>query len=567
MKRSDDEHGEPTAMPSVQIRPRPSGIEAPSRGDAYRAALQASVDAFFLVEVIRDADGQPTEFLFREMNAQAEAIVPHGRTEWLGRSVFDFFVETEHAPLRDGLARVATTGEVVSGEHIAPFALGELCVHYQLLPAHDDVIAIVRDITAQRREGEQHRASAERLRYVLEGSNDAYWDWNAQTGTGYSSMWWLERLGYEAHELRTSADWAAVIPSEDFPELARRLTDHLAGRSPQFIGEHRLRKRSGEHVWVLSRGKVVERDEGGRPLRIAGTVTDITQQKRDEASRRDNERRYAAVFNSAFQFTGLLAADGRVLETNQAALAFAGARAEDLAGQPFWEASWWRTDDEGKRELRELTARAGRGEFVRLELEVTSHDGRHTVLDFSLTPVRDDVGRVVYLVPEGRDITEKKQLEESVQRAEKMEAIGRMAGGIAHDFNNLLNVISGFNEILAADVAAAAPAAPDATPTRGQVAVSEIRRAVDRAGLLIQQLLVVSRRQMLAPVVMDVNAVVRETHNMVKRAVGEEVNVSLRLEAANPRVHADPTKLEHVGHGAGDARAHLRAFFHHQAAR
>jgi signal transduction histidine kinase len=129
------------------------------------------------------------------------------------------------------------------------------------------------------------------------------------------------------------------------------------------------------------------------------------------------------------------------------------------------------------------------------------------------------------------------QLEESVQRAEKMEAIGRMAGGIAHDFNNLLNVISGFNELLAADVASSGRAA---------VAVSEIRRAVDRAGSLIQQLLVVSRRQMLEPVVMDVHAVVVDAENMMKRAVGDGVELVLELLAEHARIHADPAKIEHV---------------------
>jgi diguanylate cyclase (GGDEF)-like protein/PAS domain S-box-containing protein len=130
-------------------------------------------------------------------------------------------------------------------------------------------------------------ASQEQLQLVMDGSQDGFWDWDIRTGAVGFSRRWLEMLGYRMLELeQTRAAWEELIHPEDAPEVRRRLADHLEGRTSHFESEHRLRCRSGEWRWILDRGRVVWRAADGRPLRMAGTHTDVTARKEADAELR-----------------------------------------------------------------------------------------------------------------------------------------------------------------------------------------------------------------------------------------------------------------------------------------
>jgi nitrogen-specific signal transduction histidine kinase/CheY-like chemotaxis protein len=133
------------------------------------------------------------------------------------------------------------------------------------------------------------------------------------------------------------------------------------------------------------------------------------------------------------------------------------------------------------------------------------------------------------------DVTERRRLEERLTQAEKMEAIGRLAGGVAHDFNNLLTVISGYTELLLAR--------PETT---GREQLGEIAHAAEQAAALTRQLLAFSRRQVLHPRVLDVDAIVAGMEPMVRRIIGDDVNVGVRLAGNLPSVMADRSQLERV---------------------
>lgn len=149
------------------------------------------------------------------------------------------------------------------------------------------------------------------------------------------------------------------------------------------------------------------------------TLEDITDARRAEAERLDHERRFRAIFNSTFQFIGLLTPDGVLLEANQAALDFAGLRAEDVVGRPFWDAHWWQVDEATPERLRAAIAEAAAGQFVRYEAVVCGRGMQRTPIDFSLKPITDERGRVVLLVPEGRDIGEMKAARAALRESEE----------------------------------------------------------------------------------------------------------------------------------------------------
>jgi|GEM_PF-1954633 len=123
--------------------------------------------------------------------------------------------------------------------------------------------------------------SEERLKLVLDGSNDGIWDWDIQTGRIEINRRWAEMLGYKVEEIdRNVATWANLVHPDDIAMVQKVLKDHLDGIIPLYETEHRIKSKNGEWVWVLDRGKVVLRDENGVPLRAAGTHTDITGRKK-----------------------------------------------------------------------------------------------------------------------------------------------------------------------------------------------------------------------------------------------------------------------------------------------
>jgi two-component system, cell cycle sensor histidine kinase and response regulator CckA len=165
---------------------------------------------------------------------------------------------------------------------------------------------------------------------------------------------------------------------------------------------------------------------------------------------------------------------------------------------------------------------------------------RHRTRDGTIIDVEITAGRIRF---EGRraalvlahDVTERLQLEERLAQSEKMEAIGRLAGGVAHDFNNLLTVISGYAEILLGR--------PE---TAGREQLGEIAHAAEQAAALTRQLLAFSRRQVLHPVSLDLNEIVAGMEPMVRRIIGDDVNVGVRLVPSLPAVEADRAQIERV---------------------
>ena len=141
-----------------------------------------------------------------------------------------------------------------------------------------------------------------------------------------------------------------------------------------------------------------------------------------------SQQRFRAIFDQTFQFIGLMSVEGTLLEVNQTALTFAGIRPEDVIGKPFWETAWWIHSAPLQQQLRQAVSAAAAGEVVRFEATHRAADGGLRFVDFSLKPVRDDRGVVVLLIPEGRDVTERKQAQQAVEQSRQQ--LQRLADGL-----------------------------------------------------------------------------------------------------------------------------------------
>ncbi|ALA56947.1 Putative Histidine kinase (modular protein) [Nitrospira moscoviensis] len=151
-------------------------------------------------------------------------------------------------------------------------------------PSRRSLVCTCRDITGRKEVERALRDSEARFRLTLETTNDGLWDWHIPTMRASYSPSWIRMVGLEHHEipLNNLSDWKGRIHEDDRPAIEQALENHLAGHTTHFVVEHRLRHRLGHWLWVLVRGKAVEHDGQGRPVRMMGTMIDITERKQLE---------------------------------------------------------------------------------------------------------------------------------------------------------------------------------------------------------------------------------------------------------------------------------------------
>jgi PAS domain S-box-containing protein len=151
---------------------------------------------------------------------------------------------------------------------------------------------------------------------------------------------------------------------------------------------------------------------------LAKSILYALERGRAEEELQENETKFRAIFDHTFQFIGLMTPDGILIEANRTALAFAGIKDSDVLGKPFWETPWWTHSTQMQDKLRAAVKAASQGQFVRFEATHPASDGSIHYIDFSLKPVKNETGDVVLLIPEGRDITERKRAEEVLRASE-----------------------------------------------------------------------------------------------------------------------------------------------------
>ncbi len=173
----------------------------------------------------------------------------------------------------------------------------------------------------------------------------------------------------------------------------------------------------------------------------------------------------------------------------------------------------------------------------RVELMQFARDGHEFWAEVDVTPIYDGAGRQTHWISIYRDITDRRRLEEQLFHSQKMDAVGRLAGGVAHDFNNILTAIGGFSELLLDEL-------PVGTSAHEEV--QQIKAASDRASALTRQLLAFSRKQIMRPRHLDVNALIQNMERLMRRVISANVNIRTNFEEPLPSVYADPMLFEQV---------------------
>jgi len=258
--------------------------------------------------------------------------------------------------------------------------------------------------------------SENRWKFAIEGSGDGVWDWNIRTDEAKYSRGWKEMLGYEERDiLPRNQEWVERIHPEDRAYVAATMEAYLAGKTPLYQVEYRLRCKDGGYKWILGRGMVVDRDQEGKPQRMVGTHTDITDRKQMEEKLRLSEKKFATAFRvspDAINLTRLK--DGVYLEVNEGFYTLGGYRAEDVVGKSSLELNIWVDPADRGRLVTELEEH---GVVNNLEAEFRRKDG--SIFTGIMSARIIEVEGEQSLLSITRDISERKQAELYLKESEK----------------------------------------------------------------------------------------------------------------------------------------------------
>ena len=347
---------------------------------------------------------------------------------------------------------------------------------------------------------------------------------------------WSRTLGWSGEELLEKPYLAFVHP--DDRDATIREASGLAAGDVVITFENRYRCRDGSYKWLQWMATPFGKEQG-----IYAVARDVTTLKATEfnlkAARQQladrvevAEIKYQTLMQHANDAIFIVDQAGPVLEVNHQAEVMLGRSSAAIVGRPYTDfASPTSYDDAVAHFQRLLTM----GAVDAHEIHLRHSDGRQVCADLSasLVPVK---GEPVVLAI-ARDVTERNRLERQFQQAQKMEAVGQLAGGVAHDFNNLLTAILGYSDLLLETLL---------EDDRRRQDVEEIRKAGQSAASLTRQLLAFSRKQILEPVVLDLNALVGHLDRMVRRLIGEDIQVVTRLDRELGQVRADPGQIEQI---------------------
>ncbi len=272
------------------------------------------------------------------------------------------------------------------------------------------------DVTEQRRTEEALKQSEKRLESALEGARLGLWDWDIARNTVYRDERWSQITGISVDPLADSDEGRQeLIHPDDRPGAIKGLNDHLAGLTPGYLAEYRLVSDTGSEKWMESRGRVIERDPSGAPLRMTGTILDITERKNAEISLRESEQRYRALVETMNEGLAVEDANGMLTYVNEQFAAMVGCSQEELIGKPSVDF----VHPDASEQVREQNELRRAGEFSVYETSLLTKTGEALPVVVSATPRFDDEGRVIGDFAVFTDISERRHAEDELRKSEE----------------------------------------------------------------------------------------------------------------------------------------------------
>jgi two-component system, cell cycle sensor histidine kinase and response regulator CckA len=523
--------------------------EAELRLETERERLAVTLQSIGDAVIATDEAGRVTL-----LNPVAERLTGWPAAEAVGRpldQVFRAVSEETHQPVESPADRVLRAGGVVG-----------LDPHTSLLPRDgtarpiadsgapirdrqgriSGVVLVFRDRSAARREELARAESAaalhrseQRYRLLADHTHDVIWTLDLATRRfTYVSPSILALRGLTVEEALAEPVEQSLTP-ESLARVAATM-GHIGTPEEEDphtgIYDQPCKDGSIKHVEITT---TYLRDAAGRPVEAVGVSRDATARVNAERALVRSEARFRALIERSTDMILVLDAEGRATFWSQGAVEALGWAPEEAAGQPLLDRAHPEDRDRAELVLRRLLARPG--ESARVTLRHAHRDGGWRELEVTARNLLHDPA-VRGVVMNARDATAQRLLEQQFWQAQKLEGIGRLAGGVAHDFNNLLTVILSGVEELRRIGAEGAPATVELA--------DEIGAAGERARDLTRQLLAFARKQVIAPVPLDLGTVVARLEKLLRRLLGEDVALATRLAPGLWPIRCDQGQVEQL---------------------
>ena len=519
------------------------------RAQTAEKFLNTIVDNIPAMIFIKDA----RELRFVRVNAIGEKLLGLSTAQLIGKNDYDFFPKDQADFFTSKDHEVLRTGSVLNipDEVIDTRLQGKRVLHTRKVPILDDtgqpafLLGISDDITdIKQAEAALHETEV-RLQTLFDAAAEFIFLIDPDGIIQMVNRRAVERSGYPIE----------ILTGKNIKNFLTENSQHSCEYNFPLLKESGYLRFDND--FVCRDGKVIQMecsataipDNDGNFTSFLIIQRDVTKERAVVSALADSERRFRAIFNSTFQFIGLLDPEGIVLEVNQTALDVGGFTPNEVIGRPFWEAPWWIASPEEQHRLRDALAQASRGTLMRYEVNVRGKNGMTTTIDFSLKPVLNEQGETILIIPEGRDITDSKRAQEEVQRHQqelahvmRLSTMGEMATGIAHELNQPLTAISSYCE--------SALTLLNMQPQLPESLAEIIKRTTEqshRAAAIIRQLRDFTTKQKDTMEVLEIDALVRKSIQLLDWELrNTSATIELRLDTQGRRILANRVQIEQV---------------------
>ena len=512
-------------------------------------------DAFDFAQVLVIADALPMaiayvdpSLTYRFANKALSEFLETPRSRMIGRTMAEVLppeVMAARRPMLD--AALAGERQWFAAEYPHP-SRGNLAIQTEYLPQHGPdgrlagIIVIVQDVTEQRTAEKALRESEERFRRIADSAPAMMWVTRLDRTRDFVNQAYVDFVGGSRAEV-ANLDWRTRIHPDD---VDRIVAESIAGEASRkrFTLEGRYKRHDGQWRWLRSVSQP-RFGPDGELIGFIGVGSDITLQKEAELDLKAlveqqagdlavSEQRFRAIFDTVLEVIVLLDIDGTVLELNHTKAAWRDPRPDEAVGKKIWDSPTLLAYPQHIPLMKRAVKQAAQGIPFRAEISMEREGVPTAFLDYSIQPIRDPQGEIMYLLTEARDITELKAAQEQLRQSQKMEALGQLTGGIAHDFNNLLTVVVGGLDLIAKQV----------KDERLKRYAANALTAAERGARLTAQLLAFSRVQKLEVKPTYVAPLIEGMRPLLKNVLGPEIEKVFELHETRLPVMADPTQLE-----------------------
>lgn len=500
----------------------------------------------FLAEIIRSSplsiialDGQGK---ITYVNPSGENLYGYSTEELMGQELGFLYAQPNFSEVQKEIFEAVKDG-MWRGELLGRNKDGDLFYvdssFYQMRDRRGKVIALIgfqTDISERKQMEKAICESDQKYHLVVENANQGIVI--AQDGMlKFCNSKIMEMTGYSSQEL-TSKPFVEFVHPEDRDMVMANYLKRLQGRELPKVYTFRAIDKKGSVKWFEINATMIQWE--GRPATL-NFLSDVTERVRMEEALRHNEEYFRALIENSLDIIFIIDRDGKVRYTSPSCYKVIGYRPEEFLEESCFSHIHPADSSSVQDLIQKMTEEPGA--TVKMEFRLRHRDGSWRRMEAYARNLLH-ISSIQGIVVNARDITEQRQAEEEVnalqeqfRQSQKMEAIGRLAGGIAHDFNNLLSIIQGYSDLSLLNL-------EHGDPLRENI--EQIRQASRKAADLTRQLLAFGRRQVMEMRVLDLNHLLLNLEKMLKRVIGEDIELAIIQGEGIGRVKADPGQMEQM---------------------